>query len=341
MQSTLHTIERMFCTTHKVVKIYFKPIERRKGLIMTVKEIKAVLTKANVSFNEAASKEELENIYNEYVAQVQAKENAAQQGLTAKEQENSDIISIIVPYLEQGKDTKAVKTDKTVDIVIPSIVIDRLSFKQYVQCTVLNNMKDSTAIEINALKEKQSNTDKEFTDRDADKLEGKEMLLKCITMQIDKIPAKYYATNSLATLASSIILNKNVEYGVNGCIAATKECFTAIYDNVLLMLKGESVQLTKEQQEKITCLKTSLKNVAMMSCGEVEGVSNSFKMTLSNKHIADLIFSLGNVLQLDKKTGRLKYTSHRGNENSLKVVIQRYLTKLVWARMTGVAVDAI
>ena len=308
---------------------------------MTVKEIKVVLTKAGVSFNEAASKEELENIYNEYVAQVQEKEKAAQQGLTAKEQENSDIISIIVPYLEVSKDTKAVKTDKTVDIVIPSIVIDRLSFKQYVQCRVLNDMKDSTKAEITTLKEKQTDVDKEFTDKDADKLEGKEMLLKCIEIQLDKISTKYHVTNPLASLASSIILNKNVEYCVNSCIAATKECFTAIYDNVLLMLKGETVQLTKEQQEKITCLKTSLKNAAMMSCGEVEGVSNSFKMTLGNKHIADLIFSLGNVLQLDKATGRLKYVSHREKEKSLKVAIQRYLTKLTWARMTGVAVDTI
>ncbi len=201
-------------------------------------------------------------------------------------------------------------------------------------------MKDSIKTEITTLKEKQSDVDKEFTDKDADNLEGKEMLLKCIEIQLDKISTKYHTVNQLASLASSIILNKNIEYAVNNCIAATKECFIAIYDNVLLILKGEVVQLTKEQQEKITCLKTSLKNAAMMSCVEVESVSSSFKMTLGNKHIGDLMFSLGNVLQLDKKTGRLKYRSYRENEKSLKVAIQKYLTKLVWARMTGVAVDA-
>lgn len=277
-----------------------------------------------------------------------------QENTTTKKQENSkkqavkptyndNIATIIVPAIVNEKEGFSVRfTEKQgKNIAIPTKCTNKNAFIFDVQHHVLKMVQDKAENKVTTLSAKKQEAEKDenkvFSEKDAVTLKQNMALANMCKCQLKRFTLKKVdnklVTDLPAKMAAAILTNTVLTVDCKSVTVYVKSAYNSTMQALESLYAGDTVILSKEEQTNITEVKNAIKNAFDVYFAQVVDRCNEFSLTVSNKDVAKIVFSVYGGFSRNDKTGYISDSLKLDNKDEKK--LSTILTNYVYGRMTG------
>lgn len=256
---------------------------------------------------------------------------------------NDNVATIIVPAIVNEKEGFSVQfTEKQgKNIAIPTKCANKNAFVLDVQHYTLKMVMDTAEKKVTTLDQKRSDAQadekKVFTEKDQMTLQQQKALVSLCKTQLKKYTLKKVdgkLVNDLpAKMAAAILTGTDLGIDCKTVAVYVKSAYNSTIAALESLYAGDTVILSKDEQENITAVKAAIKDTFDVYFVAVKDRCNEFNLTVSNKDVAKIIFAIYDGFKRDDKTGYIKDGLKIDNKNERKLAA--VLTAYVYGRMTG------
>lgn len=256
---------------------------------------------------------------------------------------NDNIATVIVPAIVNEKEGFSVRfTEKQgKNIAIPTKCTNKNAFLFDVQHHVLKMVQDKAENKVTTLSAKKQEAEKDenkvFSEKDALTLKQNIALANLCTCQLKKYTLKKVdgklVTNLPAKMAAAILTNTVLTVDCKSVAVYIKAAYNSTMQALESLYAGDTVILSKEEQNNITEVKNAIKNAFDVYFVAVADRCNEFNLTVSNKDVAKIVFAVYGGFSRDDKTGYISDSLKLDNKDEKKLAA--ILTNYVYGRMSG------